>query len=69
MPKLVKPKVIEYKRDFTITNLDALPRGLGARYMLAFDNGKKVYIAAKWLRKVPAKGVPSGFVVLHFTGG
>lgn len=48
-------KIVDYCRELTITNIDALPRGTGSGLLLAVESiyaGE--YIAKRWLRKLPA---------------
>lgn len=58
--------IIDYCREITITNTEQLPRGLGAKLLLAvkspYDNE---YVAERWLRKMPA-AIPSHKVVIRF---
>ena len=58
--------IIDYCREVKISNVEALPRGLGARYMLAIMSiydGE--YIAKRWLRKMPGT-TARGEVVIRF---
>jgi len=49
-------RIIDYDREATkITNLDQLPSGLGLNLLLVIDSPYEgVYIAKRWLRKMPA---------------
>ena len=47
-------KVVGFFEGMDIRNLDAMPRGLGCRYLEAITSHKKgVYIAKQWRRKLP----------------
>lgn len=50
-------RIIDYHKDrdnLKITNLGALPSGLGARYLLVIDSPyPNEYVARQWLRKLP----------------
>lgn len=47
--------IIDYHAALTITNLDALPRGTGAPYLLVVESPYPgEYIAKRWLSKMPA---------------
>lgn len=48
--------IIDYCKDRdTITNLDALPRGLGCKLLLVIDSPYDYeYVAKRWLHKMPA---------------
>ena len=58
--------IIDYSPEITVTNLDALPRGTGAAYLLAIESiyyGE--YIAKRWTRKMPAT-TARGEVLIRF---
>lgn len=47
--------IIDYSPEVKITNLDAMPRGTGASYLLAIESPYAgEYAAKRWLRKMPA---------------
>ena len=46
--------IIDYDPGLQITNLEALPRGTGCRYLLAVESPYAgEYIAKRWLRSMP----------------
>lgn len=49
-------KIVDYNKDTVkITNLGALPKGLGAQWLLAVESPYDgEYVAKRWLRKLPA---------------
>lgn len=49
------PETIPYSKDLKITNLDALPRGTGARYLEVIRGEGDVLVAKQWRRK-PVEG-------------
>ena len=58
--------IIDYHRELKITNLEQLPRGTGAKYLLAIEShylGE--YIAKSWKRAMPAN-TKRGEVVIRF---
>jgi len=55
-------KVVPFSRDLDIRNLDALPRGTGARYLeCVLGPDDKILIAKQWRRKLPDRA--SGITV------
>ena len=48
-------EIIDYNPKMVVKNLDAMPRGVGARYLeiLIAHNGD--YVAYAWRRKIPAE--------------
>ena len=58
--------IVDYEPALSITNLDALPRGIGCKYLLAIEShyyGE--YIAKQWKRKMPDT-TQRGEVVIRF---
>ena len=54
--------VIPYHRGLDIRNLADLPRGLGAPYLVVIRSHEAgVYIAARWLRRLPRHGIVISF--------
>ena len=52
---MIAASLIDYDPEIKITNIESLPSGTGARYLLVVESpyyGE--YIAKKWLRKLPA---------------
>ena len=50
---------IKFTTELAVTNLDQLPRGTGAKYlevMVVENDGKTVYVAKKWARKLGKTG-------------
>ena len=46
--------MIDYSPELTITNLDALPRGTGASYLLVIESPyANEYVAKAWKRVLP----------------
>ncbi|MCK9433165.1 MAG: hypothetical protein M0R00_09435, partial [Candidatus Omnitrophica bacterium] len=45
--------IIPYSKDLKITNLDILPKGIGARYLLTVKGNNEDYIAKAWKKAVP----------------
>jgi hypothetical protein len=60
-------RVIDYCRESVkITNTEQLPRGSGARLLLAIESPYPgEYAAARWLRKMP-QTVKRCYVVIRF---
>jgi len=50
-------EVIPYSKDLDIRNIEALPRGTGARYLEVIRGEKDEYIAKLWRRKATDKGI------------
>jgi hypothetical protein len=46
--------IIPHSRDLAVTNIEALPRGVGARYMEVIHGPNGSFIAKQWRRKIPA---------------
>jgi hypothetical protein len=60
------PKIIDYCPELKIHNTGILPRGSGAKFLLAIESiylGE--YVAKRWLRKMPVNTHP-GEVVIRF---
>ena len=58
--------MIRYTPDLDIRNLDALPRGTGAPFLLCMESHEPgVLIAHSWKRKTPA-AIPAGYVLVAF---
>ena len=52
---MIAASLIDYDPEIKITNIESLPSGTGARYLLVVESpyyGE--YVAKKWLRKLPA---------------
>lgn len=52
---MIASSLVDYDPALKITNIEALPSGTGARYLLVIESpyyGE--YIAKRWLRKLPA---------------
>lgn len=65
MTNISKPdKIVAYRRDLKITNTAMLPRGTGAKYLLALVVDD-VFVAHSWKRKAP-KIIPAGYVLIEF---
>lgn len=46
--------IIDYSPELKITNLDALPRGTGCKFLLVIESPHcGEYVAKRWLRKMP----------------
>lgn len=57
-------EVIKYHRNLVITNTMQLPRGTGAKYLLAVrDDLHGVLIAHSWKRVAP-KSIPADYVLI-----
>lgn len=51
-------EIILYTRETKVANLDAMPRGLGLRYLEVIrDHTGAGYIAQQWRKKLPAAGI------------
>ena len=55
-------KLIQYRRDLKITNLDQLPMGTGAGYLECIEDHLGGLIAKRWLR-VLSSAAPNSVVV------
>jgi hypothetical protein len=59
-------KIVDYHPELKIANTDQLPKGLGAKLMLAVESPYPgEYIAKRWLRKMP-ENTGRGEVVIRF---
>lgn len=59
-------KIVDFEPDLTITNLDQLPRGTGAPYLLVVDSPYPgEYVAKRWIRNLPAT-TQRGETVIRF---
>lgn len=47
--------VVKFERTMRVTNLGAMARGTGARYLEVIEGESGEYIAKAWRRKLPAK--------------
>lgn len=47
--------VVNFNRDMVIRNVESLPGGLGARFLLVINGENGEYVAKGWKRKAPAK--------------
>ncbi len=58
------PEKIDYSPDMKITNMDQLPRGTGAGYLVVVKSpdGEK-YIAKEWRRSEPVRGTKDEMVI------
>ena len=56
---------IAYNRSLDIRNTDALPKGLGCKYLLCIQGPGGVLIAKAWKRKAPAR-LLAGEVLVTF---
>lgn len=59
-------RIIDYHRELRITNLESLPAGTGARYLLAIESiydGE--FIAKQWKRVIP-QTTKRGEVIIRF---
>lgn len=54
--------VVPFTRDLKIRNLDALPRGLNAPFLLVIEGEQGEYVAKQWKRKLPNEGIVISFV-------
>ena len=50
-------KAIPYTKDLDIRNVDALPRGTGARYLEVIEGADGAFVAKQWRRKPIGKGI------------
>jgi len=63
--KAVGPLSVEYDPDMVITNLDALPPGLGARFLVVIKGEGDALVAKNWLRKLP-EWLEPGEILIRF---
>lgn len=49
------PTAIPYNKKLIIRNLESLPRGTGARYLVAIEGQNGELVAKRWARVKPAK--------------
>lgn len=62
----IAQRMIDYDRSQTITNLEQLPKGTGAKYLECIEGqAYGTYIAAKW-RRTPPANLPRGRVLIRF---
>lgn len=57
--------VVDYSPDLDIRNMDALPRGTGAKYLVAIPGLGSELVAKRWAR-VPKVG--KGEILIRFGG-
>lgn len=50
-------EIIPYSKELDIRNIEALPRGTGAKYLEVIKGEKDEYIAKQWRRKPGEKGI------------
>uniref|UniRef100_A0A6M3KZ65 Uncharacterized protein n=1 Tax=viral metagenome TaxID=1070528 RepID=A0A6M3KZ65_9ZZZZ len=50
LPEAGAFNVIPYTKDLSITNLEALPKGVGARYLVAIEGENGALVAKQWTR-------------------
>jgi len=52
-PEPTPPKIIHYSPSLRITNIEALPHGVGAKFLVVIPGEKGEWIAKQWKRKIP----------------
>lgn len=58
-------ETIDYSPSLIIVNTDQLPKGTGAKFLLALKDGER-FIAHSWKRTAP-KTIKAGYVLIKFT--
>lgn len=53
--------VIPFTRDLKIRNLNALPQGLNAPFLIVIEGQDGEYVAKQWKRKLPNEGIVISF--------
>lgn len=44
---------IQYTKNMKVSNLESLPSGTGAKFLIVMEDFKGRYIAKRWARKEP----------------
>ena len=57
--------IVPYTKDLHVTNIEQLPRGTGAKYLIAIRANNDVLIAKSWSRKLP-KVIHPNEVIIRF---
>lgn len=58
-------ETVKYTPDLKVANIEALPAGLGCRYLIAIEAHTGILIAKAWKRKQPTSLKP-GEVLITF---
>ena len=57
-------KIIKNHKDLDVRNIDAMPRGLNARYLEVIKGLGSEYVAKQW-RRTPPKGNNKNMILIE----